>query len=306
MTSRTRSRRPIAALVAFAGLAGAGSGAWAQENNEEPPVRFRLDGGATFDGTADLDDSPGDVSVARVRSAFEADFRVDARSRFALQFSSEFSFYDFDGATGLVPGTDSPLDDTYDYRIGARYSRSLEDGWGMFVGGDVRFSGEHGADAGDSVTGGGFGGVTYDVSDRLTLGIGLSVRTRLEDDARFIPIPVVDFRITDEWRLSTDGPGLKLAYTPDPAFTVYAAGRWESREFRLDEDGPLPGGVARDERVPIVLGATWRPNDTITVDGFVGAVVWNEYEFINSAGTTIAETETDAHLTAGVQLTLKF
>ncbi len=306
MNRPSSARRSIVFLAALAGATGTGSTAWAQEDNGEPPVRFRLDDGATFDGTADLDDSPGDVSVARIRSAFEADFRVDERSRFALQFSSEFSFYDFDGATDLVPGTDSPLDDTYDYRIGGRYSRSLEAGWGMFVGGDVRFAGEHGADAGDSVTGGGFGGVTYDVSDRLTLGIGLSVRTRLEDNARIIPIPVVDFRITDEWRLSTDGPGLKLSYTPDPAYTIYIAGRWEAREFRMDEDGPLPGGVARDERVPIVLGATWRPNDTITLDGFVGAVVWNEYEFINSAGTTIAETETDTHLTAGVQLTLKF
>ncbi|MCW5776322.1 MAG: hypothetical protein KIS87_07790 [Phycisphaeraceae bacterium] len=306
MSRVTRVLPSAVALLAATGVVALSATALALETNNDPPVRFRLEGGATFDASADLDESPGDVSVARIRSAFEADFRVDARSRFALQFSSEFSFYDFDGATGLVPGTDSPLDDTYDYRIGARYSRSLEDGWGMFVGGDVRFSGEHGADAGDSVTGGGFGGVTYDVSDRLTLGIGLAVRTRLEDNARLIPIPVVDFRITDEWRLSTDGPGLKLSYTPDHAYTIYLAGRWEAREFRLDEDGPLPGGVARDERVPIVLGATWKPNDTITVDGFVGAVVWNEYEFINSAGTTIAETETDAHLTAGVQLTLKF
>lgn len=265
---------------------------------------FSVRGEGSFVAAADLDGT-GDVSVVRVGPTLGIRYAEEDRWAADLSFGMEFSSYDFSGATGIVAGGD-PAGDFAEYSVGGRYSAKIDEQWWWFAGGRASWAGEESEDLGDGFTGAGTVGATYALSDTLTIGLGVAVRSRIEDDAIVYPLPVIDWRISDEWRLATADNGVRLSYAPFTDWTFFAAGGWESREFRLLDSGPIPGGVLRDDRVPLVLGAVWAPNDHIEVEASAGISLLNSYEFLDAAGNDIADPDSDGAPMAGLSAKIRF
>lgn len=269
-------------------------------------VEFRA--AAEYTGSADLD--TGDVSIARLDTAISTRTTIGDRSALSFRIGSEFSFYDFAdvGPFGVGGGMDSGAR----YGVGATFSSQIDDEWGYFVGGSVMASPGEGASWGDAITGGGVAGFTYQLTDTLRIGAGVGVSSRLEDDARVIPIPSLEWQINEEWRLATTSRGLgvrglELSYEANEWLTLFALGGWASREYRLDDNGgPAPDGVLRDERIPLYVGATFKAAEKVTIDLGVGGSVWSQFELLDSGGTEIADSDADPALGGWIGATVRF
>jgi hypothetical protein len=277
-------------ICAACALAGLSSPALADEDR---PVTITLNatGQAVF--KTDLKDSPGDVSIYRVGVGAELGIPIRERGLLTAGFDGEYSVYDFKEATGLIPGTADPLDDAFRDTFSLRYAHQHSADWAWLVGGSVRASGDTNADLGDTITYGVFAGATHTFNDRFSATLGASVRTRLEDDPRVLPLLMFDWRIADRWRLRTTGTTGILSYELDDEWTLTLDAGWNEREYRLADDGSLPDGVLRDQRLPVAVGLVWNASDTVSIHARGGAIAWQEYTIDNSNGDEVSQVESD-------------
>ena len=132
------------------------------------------------------------------------------------------------------------------YGVGATFSSQIDDEWGYFVGGSVLASPGEGASWGDAITGGGVAGFTYQLTDTLRIGAGVGVSSRLEDDARVIPIPSLEWQINEQWELQLTFPKPRLIYSLNDKWKIHAG-------------------------MDLVLGTTFRSSDTLGYVAFVDA-----------------------------------
>ncbi len=267
-------------------------------------IGFALRGSATFDLAGDLDE--GDVAVNRIDTGLDISFALPENSRFILSVGSEYSWYEFDNATSLVPGVDDLLDRTTSFGLGGQLFVPLDDRWTAFGGASVTWAYEEDADVSEGFTAGGYAGANYRFDNGLKLGLAIAGGSRLEDDARIFGFPTIDWQINDQWRLRNIGPRLRLSYQQSDPLTLFAVGGWESREYRLDEDGPVPDGVLRDDRIAIEAGAEWSPSRQIVITGSIGAVVYNEYEVLDASGDEIGEDDADVALRLRLGASFRF
>lgn len=274
-------------------------------------LSFRLRSGGIYSAEADLDAGAGKVAVGRLGTALAISGQPDDRSTLTFEVGSEFSFYDFSDVATLLPGGGDPIGDAARYSLGLSYSRSLDDHWGLFVGGTVEFVPASGASWGDSVLGSGVVGATYEVHEGLRIGLGAAVSSRLEDDARILPLPFFDWQINDRWSLRTadravDVRGLQLAYKATDAIELFALAGWNSHEFRLDNKGAVPDGVFRDERIPVVGGIAWSFMPQAKLELAAGVDAWSNYQILDATGAKLADVDADPALTGWLGVTIKF
>jgi len=248
-------------------------------------------GEATF--RTNLDDNPGDVAIYRIGAGLGVAGPLRERLRLGVNLDSEFSWYDFRDAAGLVPGADDPISDAYRLTLRSQLVVIESENRSWFIGGIVQSSGEPGADFDDTITGGGFAGVRYRLRDDLALSFGLGATSRLEDSVLIVPLFGVEWKLSDTVTLSTEalGAALNARLNDDWWFTL--RGGWEFREYRLDSDGPLPDGVFTDTRVPIGVGFSYRPSQAVSIDLLGGAVVWQEFRVQDSDGHELTEINGD-------------
>jgi len=216
----------------------------------------------------------------------------------------ERSRYDFSDES---PASAAGIDDVTATRIGVNVRRSLNEKWSLFGNVDTTFNVAKGVKWGDGQTSGGLVSFSRRVNDKFSFSIGLIARSQLEERARVIPIPGIDWKITERLTLRT-AQGVTLSWQIDELkkwITDFAAG-YESRAFRLDEDGPLPGGVVKDRRVPVTASLRFGPNSGLNARIFAGAVFARQFEFLNSEGDTVDTVDADPSLIAGVSGTIRF
>jgi len=255
---------------------------------EERTTTYRLNAIASHTFETKLKDGPGKSSVSRAAASFGVGFPIAERSALDFDVSSEWSWYEWKDATGFVAGTTKPVRQTNDTTLSARFSTRLTDQWIGVAGANINSSAESGADFGDSLTYGGLIGATYLVNDSFSIGAVLSVRSRLEDDARVIPVPVFDWKINEQWRLGTSaGRSLRLSYAPSKTWLVFADLGYENSEYRLDKDGSSPEGVFRDTRVPVSLGVAYLPTERVTISVLGGVNVYREFVLDDKHGNRV-------------------
>lgn len=308
-------------VTTIAGTLGCAAPAFGQAGNQDTatpefndtpsPVQVSLSASALYTPSADFDDAGGDVSVFRAGGKIGLGISLSPTMRAQFGFGTEQSFYDFSNGAMLVSGVPDPWDDVHAYDITAQISAPLNGAWSAFLGGEINSSAESGADFGDSLTYGGIGGVRYRVSDSLTVGIGVAVSSRLEDDTRIIPLPMIDWQIDEYWSFGSweaegQGAGYALRYQPSEELTLGVGAAYVPREFRLDEDGPVPEGVGRDNAVPVMVFAQWAPDPGVSFRADIGADVYRKLEVLNSAGNSIGEDEVNTAFTFGLSATFRF
>jgi hypothetical protein len=259
-------------------------------------LTFTLIGAGDVMFRTDLDDSPGDVSIVRAGGGLEVGVPIGDRARLSGLFFGEQSWYDFKNATGLVPGTDDPLDEAYRLVLRPLLSWQIDERWGVFGAASLNWGAENGGDLSDAFTVAGFGGVRYSFSDKLSLSLGGGAATQLEDSTEFIPVIGIDWQIDEATRLSTtgvEGIGARLTHGFADAWAVTLQAGYESREFRLADDNALSEGVLRDRRVPIGVGVAWTPSHAVSVEVMGGVVGWQELRFDDRDGNEVSEVNGD-------------
>jgi len=284
-----------------------------------PPVEFRLGASHTFDG----DLSGTNASVNRTALLGDLNYRLPTsvpKTIFTLSLSGGELWYDFSGATTLAPGNAKPWRDISLASVGASALYFFNDKWTGFGAVNVSYAGESGADFGESLTGGVVLGASYKVSGDLSLGGVLLVRTRLEDNLLVVPFPTVKWKIPfDDARRytlslggseygSSLGAGASLSYAASDDLTVALAltGFGVGGDFRLDKNGPIPGGVGRHFFLPLILSAKWTPRPNLTLGAFAGVTLFGNVEALNSNGDTIIDRNVDPALIFGASVSFAF
>jgi hypothetical protein len=271
-------------------------------------AQFTLHGDHAF--SADLSDAPGSVSIDRATAELVMHFPAGERSRLDIDLGAEASFYHFDNATGFAAGFTKPWDDVQIYNLQVTYNHQSTPQWAWYVGGAVSSSLEQGADFGKSVTGGLFAGADYTFSPKFSAGLGLYIRSRLEDNGVVLPLWSLNWQIAEKWKLvshtSIGVTGFTLSYDPSEAWTFLLDASYENREFRLDDSGAAPEGVGRDWRIPVALGAAWHASKQLTISGSLGVVAHQEYTLLNSDGDKLSQINTKPAALASINLVLSF
>jgi hypothetical protein len=277
------------------------------ENGGNPPWRisFELKGSHAFE--ADFDGSPGSVAVTTAGAELGLMIPLAEKTRLGFNLDWTASFYDFTDATGFATGFSEPWEDVHEIGLGANLAGSLGGKWGYILGANIRSSGEQGADFADTITYAGFAAVSHQCTESFSASIGLYVQSRLEDDALIIPIPGIDWKISERWRLtSMNQPGLFALYSPSDAWTFFLGARFEGTEFRLNNRDAAPEGVGRDRAVPVELGAEYAPSRNVTLAGFVGAYVYRKLRLEDAGGAKISEFEMDPAPVVGLNIKFAF
>jgi opacity protein-like surface antigen len=259
---------------------------------------------------ADLDNADASASVTRAGAEFFFLYPLNPRVQLTLSVDGDYSWYSFDGNDPAVfagRSFDDLLDDAVKLDIlpGLRYG--LDEKWTLIGGAIVEFAGAPDVDVGDAATFGGFGGARYAFTDRFALTLGAGVKSRLEDNVQVLPFIGLEWKISERFRLASKGPGINLAAAVSDTVAVTAGVAYDSRDYRLEDDNAFfPEGVARDTRVPIRVGVEWAPSKQFSIEAYTGAVVWQEYEFLDRDGQEQIEDNTDIAPFIGVNCSIKF
>ncbi len=293
-----------AALAAT--LAAAAAPAAAQDRGAPGPWVVTLDGFTGYQAPADIDGG-GDVAIGRAFGSVTVSRFRDPRNQIGVTLGTGRTWYDFGGSA------EAPWGDIRDARISLPTRFAVSDRATVTLVPSLRFDAEEGVDLADGQTEGVFAAVTWRLSDRLTIGPGVGAFTGLDDDANVFPILAIDWEIAPRLRLSTgqgvgasQGPGLTLSYALTDALRVGVAGRYESTQFRLDDDGPAPGGIGEDEAFPIVATFTWEPNPGISASGFAGVETGGELTVRDAGDRLVERRDVDPAPVAGLQVRVRF
>ncbi|MBC23387.1 MAG: hypothetical protein CMJ32_05660 [Phycisphaerae bacterium] len=277
-----------------------------------PTIAARLGAGFRYDFAASLDGG-GKMARASVNSSLDVEWNINDQMSLAFRGDGEIDFYDFSGPTTLLAGGD-PWDRVQQTGFRAVFRYKL-DRWTFSGGGIMQMGWEEDADIGKSITWGGSAGFSYTFSDTLVLGFALAITSRIEDDALFVPIPMIDWRFADKWRISTmAGPaaiptsGGELIYSITPEIDLALGARWEYRRFRLNDSGPIArrDGVGTVQGIPVWFRMMWRPCKLLRLDGVVGLNAWQKVTLENSGGGLINDTDADPSPFVAAYLTLTF
>jgi hypothetical protein len=291
-----RNRPARTHRVALASLALLCALPLAAQDEQPSPFQFRVDGGGVHQTEVDLTDSGGGFAVDRAFVSASLDFGWSLRDSVGISIGGGKSAYEFNDASTFGGG--EPWDDINDSRISLTWRTSLGETGSMFLIPSMRFDGESGAD--DTTTYGLFAAAAWRLSDSLTIGPGVGMFTRLEDSTSFFPILAIDWDITERWNLSTGGglaasrgPGLTLNWRLNEDWSLGVAGRYEDIEFRLNDKGPVPGGVGRDLSAPVVLLATLTPSPRLKFSVFTGVELFGTLKLKDHDGRVLEESDYD-------------
>jgi hypothetical protein len=270
-------------------------------------VHFSLSARAQLGFNADLEDDAGDLTVSRLGANFTAIIPIGDRSRLDLGLDEEFSRYDFNGATGFVAGSSDPFDDVHRTFFTARFASQYSERIGWFSGALFGAAREQGADLDKSLEAGGFAGVRYSVSEKLKIGGGVGVFTRLEDNPLVLPVFALEWEFADGWTLSSVArPGLTLSYAPSDTWAFSLSGLYQLRDFRLDDHGPQPDGVVRDESWDVTLGLEYHPNRQIEIDAGVSWPFSRNFKLFDSGGNEVADVDADSAPFLSAEIAFRF
>jgi len=283
----------------------------AAQAQQRGPWLFSVDGGGMHQSEADLSDSTGGFAMDRWFVSGSVNYGWSRRDSVGISIGGGQSNYDFNDESSFGGG--APWEKIDDTRVSLNGRFGFGETGSIFIIPTLRYNGEKDASSSDSRTWGLFAAATWKVKDNLTIGPGIGIFSRLENGTRVFPVLAIDWDISERWNLSTGrglassvGPGLTLSYKLNDDWSFGVAGRYENQEFRLDDDGPAPGGIGRDKSIPLVFSAALTPNEKLNFSVFAGIEFAGELRIRDALDVTVDKSDYDPALLVGVTFEVRF
>lgn len=302
-------------LLAMAGLALGASPAAAQEEADQPlppPAIEEREGPAGAFGLGSTDytlrlrtswephtefqNQDATVKVWRSGAEFTAAAPLSESWRVRLRADSEYSNWNFDGTTGLAPGTAVPFEEISTHGISLGVENLVNDRWSWTAQGRIEVGLEGEAKGIDGVSGLVGAGVLYQVQPGLKVGGGALVIFPVEEYTRVLPLPLLDaqLELSERWMLTASLPqSAGVRYTPDRDFFVELGVRVRYKRYRLSADNPTPEGVFREFAVPLTLEVNWRFDPAWTLQAGFGVNLYQQLTMDDKDGFELAQEKTD-------------
>ncbi len=141
---------------------------------------------------------------------------------------------------------------------------------------------ESGASTGDALTWGAVASFAKVFSKDLVLGLGVSAFRRI-DKTQALPFPIVNWRVSDKWRISNPfpagpagGAGLEAVYSPDERWEIAEGAAYRSYRFRLATDNATPSGIGENSFIPIFLRVTRKLAKDARVDFYAAIATFGK------------------------------
>jgi len=278
---------------------------------QQGPWMFKIDGGGVHQSEADLGDSTGGFAVDRWFVSGGVDYAFSKRNSIGITLGGGQASYDFNDASGFGGG--APWDKIDETRVSFTGRFGFGETGTVFIIPSLRTNGENGASSSDSRTYGVYAAMAWRLRDNLTIGPGIGIFSRLENSTRFFPVLAIDWDISERWNLSTgrglvasQGPGLTLSYQLNDDWSLGLAGRYESVEFRLDDEGVAAGGVGRNQSMPLVFTAELKPTDKLSLSVFTGLQFNGTLKLKDATGEVLEESDYDPAALFGATFEYRF
>ncbi len=291
-----------------------GGGVAAQDAPSGPePGTLKLSFGAGYEEQfeEEIDNDGGDFSVTSNHFDVSLDMVLSTDLSMSLSYGYRNDDYDFDGPSGF--GGLDPWDDIETQTIGLIFRQTVSNDWTLFGGPLVMFARDADASLSSSDTWGGVFGASYVVSRDLVVGFGVGLIDSLEDDLRFFPTIILNWRINDDLRLSTSTgsggsgrSGIELVHSVAPDFEVALGAAYSFSRFRLDETSSVPNGVGEATGIPAWARASWQLDDNINLEVHGGMKFAGELLIDDRRGRKVIDDEYDATFFAGARIRVRF
>jgi Domain of unknown function (DUF6268) len=253
--------------------------------------RWSVNGSAYYQFQSDLDRG-GNFSVKRFSINGRWSHQVNSSLSLGagLRYAYDgYSFSDKPGFSGRPPWGDIHMPDL----SLAAFFRTESD-WRFLAAATGGYSGESGADTGDSIIYGGILSASKKIVPDLTLGLGAGIYRRFEETT-FFPLIFIKWKISDQWTLGNalqagpTGPaGLELVYRPGEDWGFGLGGAYRSVRFRLDRNGAVPSGIGSEKSIPVWLRASRRLTKEINLDLYGGLLLGGELRTEDSSGRELS------------------
>jgi len=249
-------------------------------------------GGAVYQFDTDLDEG-GSYNTSRLTIQAGRGYSWNDRTSISLALGYSYDGYDFT-TNGLGIAALDPWENVHTVSLSVPIRKGFDNNWSAYLIPSLRSSGESGADFDKTFSGGGLVGIAYRFGEQLTIGPGIGVLSQLEDTATVFPILIINWKINDSLSLATGrglgatrGPGLTLKYKADEMWEFTIGGRYEKLRFRLDKDGPVPGGIGEDKAYPLFAGCTYNFSPKAHVSLVGGVELGGELQLEDTDGNRI-------------------
>ena len=261
------------------------------------PWAYSIRGGAVQQFESDLDEG-GAYSADRFYIQAGANRLMGPRRFAGLSIGYGYDNYTFAGDSGFS-GLD-PWSNVNTLRLSAPIRWPVREKWALFALPTLRATAQSGANLGEGLSGGILGGASYKISETLSIGPGLGLLTDIEEGISAFPILLVDWKITSSLALrtgrglaATRGPGLELGWDPSQAWSLAVGARYDSFRFRLDDDGPSPGGVGEEKGFPVYLSASYNAIPRLRLSALGGMTFGGSLRLEDERGDLIAQSDYD-------------
>jgi hypothetical protein len=265
---------------------------------------FDLSSAYTF--PAKVTGTPGRMSSTFVTGRLGPVIRLNSNLYLSFPLDGSVSFYEFEGDPGLLPGGGAPWDQVRAFAVAAQARYRVDEHWILLGEINLASTGARGAPFEKTLSTGATFGAQYRFGPDLTLGLLLSVQTRLAQGLFVLPVPSVEWVLPFDqrrWRLVAGGlrvgsgrtAGLGLAYAPLPqlAFNLGVVLVGLGRDFRLPADSPVESGVGRDSALPLLASIDWRPIPHLHVTLWGGVSVIRSISVLDRLGSIVNQRDVE-------------
>ena len=276
---------------------------------QAPSSPFLL--GGEYQLEADVDDG-GSFTRAVVETRVSAPLFIGEDSLVALSVSYQFESFNFNGFL------DDPWGDLNRTDISLVGKQDFASGWSWIAAAFIGADNENDADFDDSLTGGGALLAYYEFNDRLTLGLGLRVKSNLDDNLSILPFPIIDWEFAENWSVTTVppdgfsvGPGVSLQWDAREDLTLALAFQYQSDETRLADNAPAGfeeriDGLGEFRQGRAALVAAYEFSENLNFTAHVGLTLAGEIEISDDQGDKLEESDFDTSLVFGFEGSYSF
>ena len=238
--------------------------------------------------------SGGDIEVSNAGVELRVVQQLTSDDELQFRFQYQKDDWNFGGTSGL--GSLNPWDtvNTLDFSFQWTHTSNEKTRW--FAGALVRASYEDSASMDPQF--GATAGIVHSFSSNFTLGAGAGIIGQVREDPRIFPIFVLEWKLTDTLRLTSDistrfgsRTGVELVWKPRDDWSFGAGYSYSFSRFRLDDSGTAPNGAGEATSTPFTLRATYAASPTFDITFFGGITFGGTLEVTNQSKVVIQTTE---------------
>lgn len=148
------------------------------------------------------------------------------------------------------------------------------------------------------LTGGGFLGLSYELSGTVRLAAGVSIESRLGRGGAVInPVGTLAWRISDQWTLRSRGVGAQIEYRVVKPVTLFATVHRDTAKFALDVDVSPEDPLVFRDRTKALLGGgfDWQITPYVRLVAEAGAVLSRNLQLRSGGDSRIRSDTAGTH-----------